>query len=579
VVAALLCLTAVAQTTRPAPATPRAFRATGDTARLYLFRSSADESRLLVHRRVGGARLEAGLTGRIADAAPVSDGVAAFLSTGEFWMWRDGAWQRAADLPVRGRPHAMTVDADGVVYALVDGRQVKGLPRFDPDLRPDAWPPGQDLASDQVVLVRYDAKRWSVVAACAPGVRVEPARAALLAVGDAILMARVAESGQAVIERCEMNERAWRGAVTIGGGGAIRRLGAAMLGGIPTFVIQSDGADRVRVFRWLNALRWPEAPDVRPAEIEFSQPPEGGAGIRDLQQVLTYNQHLGLLCSKDGATHISFGRIGGPPLEETIDLNRAFDRLNEEAAWHQLGQWMLLVLMIGVLAAMFLLRPSGLMRTITLPDGMRTALALQRLAAAAIDFLPFAFLWALVIQVNVSEATSVLVQWRFAGETPARDALIWWVASVTSYALYGAVMEALTGRTIGKLALGLSVTNERGGRASPLQCGVRNFVRLVELAPPFWIVALLIVLTPNRQRLGDLFARTLVTRKGPSLMDSGGVSDREVDTFESTQRAEERGEESSEDGDNARSEAHEPTEAPGENVGVAPPGEERKREE
>lgn len=78
---------------------------------------------------------------------------------------------------------------------------------------------------------------------------------------------------------------------------------------------------------------------------------------------------------------------------------------------------------------------------------------------------------------------------------------------------YFVVMEALTGRTVGKWMAGLVVMNEHGGRPNFGQTVIRMLLRIVEVNPiligglPAGLIALF---TPRHQRLGDLLSKTYV---------------------------------------------------------------------
>ena len=67
-------------------------------------------------------------------------------------------------------------------------------------------------------------------------------------------------------------------------------------------------------------------------------------------------------------------------------------------------------------------------------------------------------------------------------------------------------------RTIGKVFLGTRVLSENGTRPNAVQIVARNVSRFLELLPPLWVLGFLVVLSRNRQRLGDIFARTVVVR-------------------------------------------------------------------
>jgi uncharacterized RDD family membrane protein YckC len=88
------------------------------------------------------------------------------------------------------------------------------------------------------------------------------------------------------------------------------------------------------------------------------------------------------------------------------------------------------------------------------------------------------------------------------------------------------VMELLTGRTVGKVLTGTRLLAETGTRPASWQILVRNALRLLELVPQFWILGLLVLLSRNRQRLGDIFARTLVVRRAGPLEPTADQDDR-----------------------------------------------------
>lgn len=77
--------------------------------------------------------------------------------------------------------------------------------------------------------------------------------------------------------------------------------------------------------------------------------------------------------------------------------------------------------------------------------------------------------------------------------------------------LYFLLLEWLAAGTVGKLLLGARVRTTGGGRASLWRVLVRNLLRPVDL---LLVGEVLILLTPRRQRLGDLLAGTVVVRRG-----------------------------------------------------------------
>jgi uncharacterized RDD family membrane protein YckC len=82
--------------------------------------------------------------------------------------------------------------------------------------------------------------------------------------------------------------------------------------------------------------------------------------------------------------------------------------------------------------------------------------------------------------------------------------------------IYYIVMEATTGATLGKMALGLRVVNLDGSPITWSQSIIRNLLRIVDSVPffiPYLLGAILIWTSPTRQRLGDRIAKTAVIRR------------------------------------------------------------------
>jgi uncharacterized RDD family membrane protein YckC len=86
------------------------------------------------------------------------------------------------------------------------------------------------------------------------------------------------------------------------------------------------------------------------------------------------------------------------------------------------------------------------------------------------------------------------------------------------YGLYAAAFELKMRTTPGKRLMRCTVVAEGGERCSARAVLIRNAARIVEFH--FAAVVLLVVLTPSRQRLGDILARTVVTQPAPPEPES-----------------------------------------------------------
>ena len=78
--------------------------------------------------------------------------------------------------------------------------------------------------------------------------------------------------------------------------------------------------------------------------------------------------------------------------------------------------------------------------------------------------------------------------------------------------LYFFALEAMFGKTLGKLLTGLRVVALDNGYLPP-KVLLRTLCRLVDGLPAFYLIGFIVMLTnKNRQRIGDLAGGTVVTR-------------------------------------------------------------------
>lgn len=81
--------------------------------------------------------------------------------------------------------------------------------------------------------------------------------------------------------------------------------------------------------------------------------------------------------------------------------------------------------------------------------------------------------------------------------------LCWW--------LLLPVLEGATGQTLGKAIFNIKTVKENGSEASFGNCAARHLFDIIDFAPFFGVVGLLVAAGNNsRQRVGDLVAKTIV---------------------------------------------------------------------
>jgi uncharacterized RDD family membrane protein YckC len=101
-----------------------------------------------------------------------------------------------------------------------------------------------------------------------------------------------------------------------------------------------------------------------------------------------------------------------------------------------------------------------------------------------------------------------------------KDEVVWRGAMIVAvYLGYFFLFEAMVGSSPGKIVFGLWVRRLEGGRCSWQQAAVRTLARLIEVNPLLLgniPAGVAILVSHNRQRLGDMLAGTVV-RKGRSV--------------------------------------------------------------
>ena len=84
--------------------------------------------------------------------------------------------------------------------------------------------------------------------------------------------------------------------------------------------------------------------------------------------------------------------------------------------------------------------------------------------------------------------------------------------------LYYIILEAILGATLGKLICGLRVTKDDGSPIDWLSSLIRNLLRIIDILPVSYLVGAIIIWNnPQKKRLGDIVAHTVVRKKTISI--------------------------------------------------------------
>lgn len=172
-------------------------------------------------------------------------------------------------------------------------------------------------------------------------------------------------------------------------------------------------------------------------------------------------------------------------------------------------QYFFWIVLILIFIPMVIVRPTTPPKPFVLGEGIVVANLLKRLAAGVIDFLPFNLLAGVLFPLPQKTWADMLALVR---ESRMPDNAAYGVVFALSlYAAYCAIMEFKYSATLGKMVFHLAVIGEEGKRPDLRSIFLRNVMKIAELVPPGLPLLLLVpLLNRNRQRLGDILARTAV---------------------------------------------------------------------
>lgn len=79
--------------------------------------------------------------------------------------------------------------------------------------------------------------------------------------------------------------------------------------------------------------------------------------------------------------------------------------------------------------------------------------------------------------------------------------------------LYFIILETAYGQTLGKKILKIKVVKGDGNKANWFSCIIRNIFRFIDVLPFIYLLGIILILvTNNKQRLGDIIAGTIIIK-------------------------------------------------------------------
>lgn len=460
-------------------------------------------------------------------------------TTGHFAYSRSTRPQRERRLPDDALPLAIaggSAELPGL-WALVDGltaeavrveweehqRSLATQPVTEPTSAAEDRPAREPAISarppeptaDGFFLVAYDGVRWR------PGFAAPPnaghiARAWLAVSGGRCHLFWQNAAGELTVQYASREAETWTNGPPLRFSRPIAQATAGLLNKQLTFaaLLEDESHDGLRCEPRVlmpDGQAWIERPPLLAPDGEaiLILPKDAMiAGFGDKLAVLRPGEpdpQVGLWSPADGRVLLPFA----PVPFRTSSSDATGDRIQEVAY---------LLAVIGIVLLVYWRRRDTISFPVVLPPGTMAADFGRRGLAALIDMLPAAVIVYLVWRQALSD---YFAAWEEAIQTQQTAGPNWWnlgVAWITFASLYTGwclAFELFMATTPGKRLLGCQVVSESARPAATWQIVVRNALRFLELFPPLriWPFVLVVLMTRNHQRVGDLLARTLVIQR------------------------------------------------------------------
>lgn len=175
----------------------------------------------------------------------------------------------------------------------------------------------------------------------------------------------------------------------------------------------------------------------------------------------------------------------------------------------------LTIQIIAFIAAMFMMvmfyRRAPEQSQLDLPEHLVLASFGRRAMAGMVDLAPGFILASLIYGVTISEI--LFESWPGNGVEKAFAAMRPGFVVIGVTLLHTVICEFILARSLGKIVMSMYVADLNGKPAPPAPCLGRALSRAFELFAPLMI--LVAIISPARQRLGDILAKTIVVMRKP----------------------------------------------------------------
>ena len=550
---ALLCIlcatTGVAAAQGDAPAqvsTNLQAAVAADEQHLWLLLLQQQKTRIF--HRIAGGSFDFGrqANGRVALQTVVSGDLLVFFEDGTAYRYMNNIERPNVEAILPGRQLPLALSGLGLeAYAIIPSSQVEQLP--PPATEPSDAPVSFEAHGAALALVVYDGRSWRAIAPIPQSKQLQLAtklKPRLCAVnGELALLLPAGDNEHLAYYRFDAVQREWiaHSTLTIPSAENFWFLTSDRIPYVVVLSLDASQREKLQALRLLPASSEHAGVAWENADLHFAPLPDG-AEIAHYAGVVGFNQHLCIVAQdKRGNQYLTFAHPARAPAEPTVPLNQMLTEQRRTVRNQNLMRLISLLVLPAVLIGLFVFRRGSMVRQLELPPNVEPASYSRRMAAWAIDFLPFIVLTGVATGYPWYDGLGTLFHWSMVpddfGDSVSGRLLLWWGTSILACTFYTLMMEIITGRTVGKMILRLRVLSETGFNATYGQIFVRSVIRLIELTPQFWVFVVLVPFSRNRQRLGDIFARTIVVQNKVVPTPSAGAPESEA----SSQKTDEDG--------------------------------------
>ncbi len=228
-----------------------------------------------------------------------------------------------------------------------------------------------------------------------------------------------------------------------------------------------------------------------------------------------------------GGVEFGWGRLDGSGPVRFSTLSTRTPSVPSKPDWMDT---VMLGLLLGVLTVVIFSRREQINRPATVPRGFVIAPVWKRAAATLFDIMPAFFVMSACMKVfegMLELPNDVNLMFERLDDPELMVKLVpFGVVFLMTYGIWCLAWELACGSTMGKRVFSCRVLSADGTVPSPRQIVVRNVIRVIMFA--FGLQGLMVtfmmmvLLTRNRQRLGDLLGNTVVVEPGDAPQSAQG---------------------------------------------------------